>query len=221
MNRRDQSAPESSRLEVRRLGRIGFEEAHRLQVELVAKRAAEEIGDQLLLCEHDAVVTVGRSPRSEQREALQQSLDVPVFEVERGGEATWHGPGQLVAYPLRLLPEGRRDLHIYMRDLEGLVIATLADFGIEGRREDGLTGVWIGAEKVASIGIAVRRWVTWHGLALNIDNEVAGFSGFHPCGLDASVMTRMADHVEAPLDRIAVEASLERHFRSRFGYSME
>jgi lipoyl(octanoyl) transferase len=205
-------------LQVRRLGRVSFEEAHKLQAELVSLRAAGEISDQLLFCEHEPVVTVGRSPRSEQREQLEKMLDVPIFEVERGGEATWHGPGQLVAYPLRLLPHGERDLHAYLRDLEGVVIDTLADFGVVGRREEGLTGVWIGAQKVASIGIAVRRWVTWHGLALNLSNSTSGFSGFHPCGLDANVMTRLSDHVGKSPAMEELQASLEGHFRARFGY---
>ena len=218
MGHEPQDSVKPAHLEVRRLGRIAFEKAHELQTELVAKRAAGEISDQLLFCEHDAVVTVGRSPRSEKRELLECTVDLQIYEVERGGEATWHGPGQLVAYPLRLLPEGHRDLHAYLRDLEGIVIDTLADFGVLGRREEGLTGVWIGEKKVASIGIAVRRWVTWHGLALNLTNDAAGFSNFHPCGLDANVMTRLQDHVATEVDSAAVEACLERHLRLRFGY---
>jgi lipoyl(octanoyl) transferase len=215
----DPDAAELAPLEVRQLGRISFDQAHALQTELLAKRAAGEISDQLLICEHDAVVTIGRSPRSEKRALLESALDLPIREVERGGEATWHGPGQLVAYPLRFLPEGRRDLHAYLRDLEQLVIATLADFGVVGRRQEGLTGVWIGPQKVASIGIAVRRWVTWHGLALNLTNDNLSFRGFHPCGLDADVMTRLADHIGGPVPWDSVAEKLETHFRDQFGYS--
>ena len=214
----DQDPVEPPQLNVRRLGRIPYTEAHALQIDLLSKRASGELPDQLLLCEHDALVTIGRSPRSENRAELEALLDIPVAEVERGGEATWHGPGQLVAYPIRMLPEGSRDLHAYLRDLESVVIDTLADFGVEGRREPGLTGVWVGERKIASIGIAVRRWVTWHGVALNLDNDVRAFGGFHPCGLDASVMTRLADCLEVMPDRGVVEERFEARFRFRFGY---
>ncbi|MDF1799114.1 MAG: lipoyl(octanoyl) transferase LipB [Planctomycetota bacterium] len=209
-------------LEVRDLGRLGYAEAHRLQQELVEERLSGGAPDRLLLVEHDPVVTVGRSPRSESRaelEALLAGLDCPVVEVERGGEATWHGPGQLVAYPLQLLGEGRRDLHAYLRDLEQVVIRTLAAFGVEGRREPGLTGVWIGPQKVASIGVAVRRWVTWHGIALNLTNDLAGFRRFHPCGLDAGLMTRLADHVPAgTVARADALAAFEAAYRETFSY---
>ena len=214
----DQDPVEPPHLNVRRLGRISYADAHALQADLLAKRAGGELPDQLLICEHEALVTIGRSPRSEKRAELESVLDIPVVEVERGGEATWHGPGQLVAYPIRLLPEGQRDLHAYLRDLESVVIATLGDFGVEGRREPGFTGVWVGASKIASIGIAVRRWVTWHGVALNLDNDVAAFGGFHPCGLDASVMTRLADCLPVMPDREQVEARFEAQFRHWFGY---
>ncbi len=188
-------------LEVRDLGRLDYLEAHRLQQELVAERLAGTAPDRLLLVEHDPVVTVGRSPRSESRaelEPLFAGTGCPVVEVERGGEATWHGPGQLVAYPIVFLPEGRRDLHAWLRLLEQAVIDTLAHYGVEGRREPGLTGVWIGALKVASVGVAVRRWCTWHGLALNVTSDLAAFRPFHPCGLDAGIMTRLADHLKGP-----------------------
>lgn len=197
----DQPNHEQKALEVLHLGRLPYAEAHALQQRLVAERLAGEAPDRLLLVEHDPVVTVGRSPRSEsiaELEPLLAGLDCPIVQVERGGEATWHGPGQLVAYPLVLLGEGRRDLHAWLRDLEEVVLRTLAAFGVEGRREEGLTGAWIGAHKVASVGVAVRRWCTWHGLALNVDNDLEGFRRFHPCGLDAAVMTRLADHVAGP-----------------------
>lgn len=188
-------------LDVRHLGRLAYADAHALQQALIQDRLADLDGvpDRLLLLEHEPVVTVGRSPRSEQRAELEQLLagtDCPIVEVERGGEATWHGPGQLVAYPIVQLAPGRRDLHAYLRTLEEIVIATLQTFGIEGQREPGKTGVWVaqaGAmRKVASIGIAVRQWVTWHGVSLNVDNRLDHFQRFHPCGFDHNVMTTMA-----------------------------
>lgn len=202
-------------LTVRRLGRTRYQQAHALQEELVAARLAGTIGDTLLLTEHERVVTLGRgSPRG-----AQGATELPVVEVERGGEATWHGPGQLVAYPILLLPETKRDLHRYLRDLEAVVIGVLADLGVEGERVEGKTGVWIGGLKVCSIGVAVRRWVTWHGLALNVDNDLADFRAFAPCGLDPNLMTRLADHARgATMAR--VEAALLARFAQVFGWEL-
>lgn len=201
-------------LSVRRLGRTRYADAHALQQSLLEQRVAGTIGDVLLLTEHDPVVTVGRGAGLESA----GSVEVEVVPVERGGEATYHGPGQVVGYPIVLLEEGRRDLHRWLRDLEEVVIATLADFGVSGRREDGLTGVWIGGRKVCSIGVAVRRWVTWHGFALNVHTDLAGFRAFQPCGLDPDVMTRLADHVARPVTVPEVEDSLVRHARRVLGF---
>ncbi|QDU69586.1 lipoyl(octanoyl) transferase LipB [Engelhardtia mirabilis] len=206
--------PLGPELEVRRLGRFDYARARDLQQELVAQRAAGEVCDQLLLLEHPEVVTLGRRTP----EGAADGLDLPLVEIERGGEATWHGPGQLVAYPLFLLPLGRRDLHAYLRDLEEVVLRTLADLGVEGERREGLTGVWAGGHKVCSIGVAVRRWVTWHGLALNVSNDLAGFERFRPCGLEPGVMGRVADLAEVPADDPLLEAHLERHVRGVFGH---
>jgi lipoate-protein ligase B len=200
-------------LEVMRLGRKPYDEIHQLQQELVAKRIAGEIPDTLVLVEHDPVVTRGR--KSPDGDAA--GVDVPVFEVERGGEATYHGPGQVVAYPILALPEGRRDLHAYLRDLEEVVIRVLAELEIEGRREDGKTGVWIGDRKVASIGVAVRRWVTWHGLALNVHTDLEAFRSFNPCGLNPEVMTRVADHASIPPALILFEVLIVKHVLEVFG----
>lgn len=201
-------------LEVRRLGRTTYSDAHALQQSLLEQRVAGAIGDVLLLTEHDPVVTVGRGAGLD----AAGSVEVPVVPVERGGEATYHGPGQIVGYPIVLLEEGRRDLHRWLRDLEEVVIATLRDFGVAGRREDGFTGVWIGSRKVCSIGVAVRRWVTWHGFALNVHTDLAGFRAFQPCGLDPDVMTRLADHVARPVATAEVEEALARHARRHLGF---
>src|SRR5690349_2818589 len=135
-------------LDVRRLGRTKYEDAYALQQDLVAQRVEGKIPDTLVLTEHEPVITLGRGSKRED----VAGVELPVFEIERGGEATWHGPGQVVAYPILLLPEGRRDLHRYLRDLEEVVLRVLAEFQVEGRREPGKTGVWIGAKKVCSIG---------------------------------------------------------------------
>lgn len=203
-------------LDVRRLSRIGYEEGRRLQLELLEQRIEGAIGDTLVLCEHDPVITLGRG--TEPTDVA--GVELPLIEVERGGEATYHGPGQLVAYPIYALPPERRDLHGYLRDLEEVVIRVLAEVDVEGRRVDGLTGVWIGSKKVCSIGVAVRRWVAWHGLALNLATDLGAFAQFKPCGLDASVMTNVADHVALPPTRLLFEVLVVKHFCEVFGLSL-
>ena len=197
----------ASKLDVRRLGRTRYEDAHALQERLVEQRIAGEIPDTLLLTEHEPVVTLGRgSPPDD-----AAGVPFPVVRVERGGEATFHGPGQVVVYPILLLPPERRDLHRYLRDLEQAVIDTLAEFDVEGERREGLTGVWVGGRKICSIGVAVRRWVPWHGLALNVRTDLDAFRSFRPCGLDPEVMTRLADHAELPPGNLLVEVLLVKH----------
>ncbi len=145
---------------------------------------------------------------------------MPVFAIERGGDVTYHGPGQLVAYPIFLLREAERDLHGYLRGLEEAILRTLADFRIAGARRPGLTGVWTADEdtprKLASIGVAVRKWVTMHGLALNVNTDLARFAAIHPCGLDARVMTSMAIERGQSTDFIAVKATLANHLAAVF-----
>jgi lipoyl(octanoyl) transferase len=212
------SAPEGigHLLDVLRLGRKPYREVHALQQELLAQRVAGQIRDTLILVEHDPVVTVGRGGgRPEFPPGGPE-----VIEVERGGEATYHGPGQVVAYPILALGEGRRDLHRYLRDLEQVVILALAEVQIEGRREPGKTGVWIGERKVASLGVAVRRWVTWHGLALNVHTDLAAFQGFRPCGLGAEVMTRVADHADIPPANLLFEVLVVKHLLAVFGLEL-
>ena len=124
---------------------------------------------------------------------------IPVIEVERGGDVTYHGPGQLVGYPILKLAEDERDLHGYLRNLEDALIGVCADVGLEGRRNPGWTGAWIGARKVASLGIAVRRWVTLHGFALNVATDLSRFLTINPCGLESAVMTSLAVETGRPL----------------------
>jgi len=206
----------SRELDVRRLGRTEYSEAYALQKELVEARIEERIGDVLILTEHDSVVTVGRGTDLE----AVRGVGHPVHEIERGGEATYHGPGQLVAYAIRHLHEDQRDLHVYLRNLEEVVIGVLSEFELEGGRREGLTGVWIGERKIASIGVAVRRWVTYHGLALNLHTDLDAFQEFRPCGLDAKVMTRLCDHVDLPPTNLLGEVLLVKHFCRVFDYEL-
>lgn len=207
-------APAARILDVMRLGRTRYGDAHRLQQELVDERVRGAIRDTLVLTEHEPVITLGRgTPRDE-----AVAGGIPVVEVERGGEATYHGPGQLVAYPIYALEGERRDLHRYLRDLEEVVIGMLAEVGLEGARRTGLTGVWLGERKICSVGVAVRRWVAWHGFALNVDTDLAAFRGFKPCGLDPDVMTRIADHTRIPPADPRLEALAVKHFCAVFGF---
>lgn len=207
-----EAVPAGRLLDVMRLGRRPYREVHALQLELLEKRIAGAARDTLVLVEHDPVVTLGRGVKAEDL----GPIDLPLEMVERGGEATYHGPGQVIAYPIYQLPEGQRDVHAYLRDLEEVVIRTLAEVQIEGVRRAGWTGVWIGEQKVASIGVALRRWVAWHGLALNVHTDLQAFQAFRPCGLDPEVMTRVADHAQIPPGNLLCEVLLVKHFLAVF-----
>jgi lipoyl(octanoyl) transferase len=176
-------------LDVRWLGRMEYSESLRLQVETAALRRAGQVGDTLLLLEHEPVYTIGRTP---DHKSLGRSahLPHPVVEISRGGLATYHGPGQLVGYPVLDLAGYGRDLHRYLRALEGAVIEACRAVGVEARRRESLTGVWVGEKKLASIGVGVRHWISQHGFAVNVTREsLEGFRPIIPCGLDGVEMT--------------------------------
>lgn len=179
-------------------GPVPYTDAHALQRELIEQRARGEIEDTVLFLEHSDTITVGRA-----RGALDNVLDasgIPVISVERGGDVTWHGPGQLVAYPIVALRGPWADLHRYLRAIERSVIDLLTELGLDARRDDRNTGVWLPQpqgppRKVCSVGIACRRWVSWHGLALNVDPDLARFRQIRPCGFDPDVMTKLSSHL--------------------------
>lgn len=168
-----------------------YAEVHAWQQRVVTARVEGRIPNVLLTGEHPPVITLGRKTPDDGAYAA----DVERVEVERGGEATFHGPGQLVAYPIVHLTEARKNLHAFQRDLEEIGLCVLAAFGLEGERRDGLTGVWIAGRKIQSLGIAVRRWVTWHGLAFNVSTDLAAFHSFRPCGLAGNVMTSLSEQL--------------------------
>ncbi len=187
-------------MEVLRLpGLTSYAAAHELQKRVLEDRIADRVGDTLIVLEHEPTITVGRS-----RSALANVLfpgDWPVVEVERGGDVTLHVPGQIVVYPIAKLVGARQDLHRHLRALEDAVIDVCDALGLEGRRDARNTGVWLtcsdgAVRKVCSVGIACRRWVTWHGLALNVDADLSSFERIRPCGFEAGVMTRLVDHVD-------------------------
>jgi lipoate-protein ligase B len=190
------------------LGVREYAEVWRLQQELLQARQHDQVPDTLLLVEHPDVLTVGRAGR---RTNLLAVGDMQVFQVERGGDVTYHGPGQLVGYPILRLREDERDVHRYLRRLEAAIIQTLAEFAIPGESRPGLTGVWVGSHKLASIGVAVRRWVTLHGFALNVCTDLERFSAVNPCGLPASAMGSMVSLLDRPVAVAEVRAPLIHH----------
>ena len=184
-----ESPLELAEIEVVNWQRLDYSAAHEKQLKILSERQRGERPDALVLVEHDHVYTLGR--RKESRSNVLAPGNVPVVEVERGGDVTYHGPGQLVVYPILLLRDGEKDLHGFLRNLEEAMIATCAAFGIDAGRESGKTGVWRQGRKLASIGIACRKWVTFHGLALNICPDLQYFQRINPCGFEANVMTSM------------------------------
>jgi len=183
------------RLDVHDLGLVPYGEALERQRALAEARIRGEIPDTLLLLEHPAVVTLGRGTRQASLPLDPDALrrrGIEVFEIERGGDVTYHGPGQLVGYPIFHLEQHKPDLHWYLRQLEAALIAALGGFGIAAERHSGYTGVWTRGRKIASIGIHVRQWVTWHGFALNVTTDLSPFDLIVPCGIPDVVMTSIA-----------------------------
>jgi len=208
---------ESERLPARvvDLGRREFSEVWALQREMVAARQRDEIPDTLILFEHPNVITLGRGTH---RENVVAPGDMPIFEIERGGDVTYHGPGQLVGYPIFLLRQPERDLHVYLRNLEEALILSLAELGLPSGRRAGWTGVWndVAERKLASIGVAVKRWVTLHGFALNVSTDLALFSAINPCGLEATVMASVSSLLGRAVSLDDVKPIVERQMGAVF-----
>jgi lipoyl(octanoyl) transferase len=198
------------------LGRINFEDALALQEDLVArKRVNYSLGDELLLLEHEPVYTIGRNPdQSSLRGATH--LPHPLFPINRGGQATYHGPGQLIGYPIIDLRRCGQDLHRYLRWIEDLLIDLLADYRIAATTRAGLTGVWIEDRKIASIGVGVRHWISMHGFALNVCGDLSPFDQITPCGIANVTMTSMEKElgIVCKVDQVAEHATqlATRHF---------
>lgn len=200
-------------------GRLEYAEALDLQHRLRAERESESIPDTLVLLEHPAVFTIGRSGRSEhwgENEALLRDTGVPVHHVERGGSITYHGPGQLIGYPVLKLATFCPGPKVYMSMLEEVLIRTLADWDLAASRIAGLTGVWVGHHKIAAMGVRIIRGITMHGFALNVDMDLAPFSRIVPCGIADCRVTSMAVELSRTVDRAAVRAAVARHFACVF-----
>ncbi|MCK6601040.1 MAG: lipoyl(octanoyl) transferase LipB [Bacteroidetes bacterium] len=196
------------------LGITNYEEILNLQRSLVDKRIEGSIGDLVLVTEHRPVFTAGRK-----KDALQNILDpgeVPVFEIERGGDVTYHGPGQLVIYPIINLENINTHLDFYLRSLEDITIRALKNWGIKGHKVKEYTGVWVGEKKIASIGISVRKWVTYHGLALNVSTDMSFFRKINPCGLNPAVMTSMKEITTRDIPVSQVLYYMMKEFETEF-----
>jgi lipoyl(octanoyl) transferase len=203
-------------IEVRRLGRVPYGEALELQRALVEDRRAGRVGDLLLIVEHPPVVTLGvrtalgRSHILATDETLA-ARGVEIYETGRGGDVTYHGPGQMVGYPIIDLRPDRLDVHRYVRDLEEVLIRAIADVGVRGERVKGLTGVWAGNDKVAAIGVRISRWITSHGFALNVTTNLDAFNWIVPCGIEGRGVTSLLR-----LGSAAAQGHVEERVMARF-----
>lgn len=209
-------------LEVRRLGRVGYADALELQKELEAEVIAERKRDYLLLLEHPHTFTLGR--RSKENGVLASpetlsKLGIEVFETNRGGKVTYHGLGQIVGYPIISLSPDREDVHRYVRDIEEVLIRTMADFDIDAFRIDGLTGVHTVEGKIAAIGVHIKRWVSTHGFALNVNTDLSYYDWIIAC--EGEPVTSMERILGREIDMNRVEVRLENNFRDVFGYAFD
>jgi lipoyl(octanoyl) transferase len=216
---------EARPLEVRRLGQVEYPEALALQRALVEERRADRVPDLLLLVEHPDVITLGvkedggRSHITASSAALE-AMGVGVFESGRGGDVTYHGPGQIVAYPILDLRPDRCDVHRYVRDLEEVMIRVCAGYGVAAGRIKGLSGAWVGERKIGAIGVRMSRWITSHGLAFNVSTDLSRFELIVPCGIADRGVTSLEREVGHPLDTHEVEDRLLAEFSGVFDRSL-
>ena len=196
------------------LGRMEYGEAWELQKRLADERARGEVPDTLVLVEHDHVITLGRKTTP----ANFKPQDVPVFKVERGGDATYHGPGQLVGYPIVMLTD--HDIRRHVRTIETALINAVKRYGVDGGLVEGHPGVWVQGKKLASIGVAVTNWVTYHGFALNVNTDMSYFNLIRPCGLDPTTMTSMQLLTGQRLDFEGVKAHVAKEYSSASGLTL-
>jgi lipoyl(octanoyl) transferase len=205
-----QSSALHAPLDVRWLGRVNFADALQLQEKIVAqKRNEPNVADTILLLEHDPVYTIGRTPDQTSLRGASH-LPHPFFQINRGGQATYHGPGQLMGYPIIDLRNYGQDLHKYLRWIEGLLVEFLGEFEIKAQRREGLTGVWVQERKIASIGVGVRHWITMHGFALNVCGDLSPFDQITPCGISNVAMTSIETETRRSVSVIEVAAAFEK-----------
>jgi lipoate-protein ligase B len=201
------------------LGLVDFQKAWQFQKEIFKDVKTGSFISALILCQHYPVITLGRQALRENIKISEQVLKnrgIKISEIERGGDVTYHGPGQIIAYPVFNLNYLKKDIHLFLRQLEEIVIDFLSDFGIKGQRYAGLTGVWVDTQKIASIGIAIRNWITFHGVSINIKkDDLENFRFIRPCGMDIE-MVALEEILDRELDIDSLKASLINKFKDIF-----
>ncbi len=195
---------------------VDYDAALAMQTAMLAARIDGRIGDTLLLMEHPHVITLGRG--ADERFIVGNTDDVQIRRVARGGQVTYHGPGQLIGYPILKLEGRDRDVMKYLRSLEAAMIDALAKFGIDAGRRDGMTGVWVGTRKIGSIGVGIRRWTTWHGFALNVSTDLSYFDSIVPCGIEGCRMTSVCELTNRAVSVREFAAVMRESFRRVFNY---
>ena len=213
-------------LEIRRLGIVPYATANEMQRHLVEERRAGRVPDLLLLLEHPHVITLGVKLEAARSHLvatpdLLASRQVELHESGRGGDITYHGPGQIVGYPILDLRPDRCDVHKYVRDLEEVMIRTAADFGLTGRRIEGLSGAWVGADKLGAIGVRISRWITSHGFAFNVTTDLDFFKLIVPCGIAGGGVTSLSRATGQHVSISDAESALVRHFADVFDRVVE
>ncbi|MEO0127908.1 MAG: lipoyl(octanoyl) transferase LipB [candidate division WOR-3 bacterium] len=211
-----------NQLKILDLGTRGYKESWDLQKELHSKRVAEEIQDTLILVQHNPVVTIGKSGKAENIKVPVKYLEekgIELYHIERGGDVTFHGPGQLVGYPIFNIKKGLAGIRPFIEKIEDAIIATLIDFGIPADKREKMIGVWVGEKKICSIGIAVKRWVSFHGFALNVSTDLRYFDLINPCGFKEIKMTSMQEILKCKIEMDIVKKSIIHNFVKIFGFN--
>ncbi|MFC2134956.1 lipoyl(octanoyl) transferase LipB [Bacteroidota bacterium] len=201
---------------------IAYDKAWDLQKEIFDKRVKNEVEDQLFLLEHPHTYTLGKTADRTNLVGTKDYLEkkgINVFDIDRGGDITYHGPGQIVGYPIIDLKEWKQDTHLYLRNLEEVIIRTCADYGLQTGRNEKFTGVWIDDRKIAAIGIKVSRWITMHGFACNINTDLSLFNGIIPCGIKDKDVTSLGKELGKDVDIQEVKQVLVEHFKDVFDYN--
>ena len=203
------------------LGLIDYKDAWDLQLKFHEKRRSGEIGDILFLCEHPHTYTLGKVAEKQNLLFSKEELEekkINVFEIDRGGDITYHGPGQIVGYAILNLEDWKKDTHLYLRSLEEVLIKTCADYGITAGRNDAYTGAWIENRKICAIGIKVSRWVTMHGFAFNVKTDLNLFNGIIPCGIQEKEVTSLQKELNSELELSETKYKISENFISVFEY---